>query len=65
MREVAGNKVIVMLNLSKHEQFAHLSVDNLPGYYKDIFADTQVELFDNHYFVLKPWEYRVFEFFTA
>ena len=65
MRELAGNKVVVVLNLSGQEQFAHLSVDNLPGYYNDFFTGKQVELYDNFYLSLEPWAYRIFEFYAG
>lgn len=61
MREVAGNKVVVVINLSSCAQFAHLSVDNLPGYYTDVFSGVRYELHDNHYLSPGPWEFRVFE----
>jgi glycosidase len=65
MRELAGNKVVVVLNLSGQEQFAHLSVDNLPGFYNDFFTGNQVELYDNFYLSLEPWTYRIFEFYAG
>lgn len=62
MRELAGNKVVAILNLSSYEQFAHLSAGNLPGYYTNVFTGEKTELFDNHYCKLNPWEYRLLEY---
>lgn len=65
MRELAGNKVVVVLNLSGQEQFAHLSVDNLPGFYNDLFTGNQVELYDSFYLNLEPWGYRIYEYYAG
>ncbi len=59
MREEGDSKVLVILNLSGSEQFAHLHDVSLQGVYVDIFSNDSYTIYDDYYFRLKPWEYIV------
>ncbi len=61
IREKGNSRVLVILNLSGHEQFAHLHDHRLEGYYSEIFTDEKYTIFDDYYFRLKPWGYLVLE----
>lgn len=59
MREEGDSKVLVILNLSESEQFAHLHDISLKGVYSEIFSDDTYTIYDDYYFRLQPWEYIV------
>ncbi len=59
MRKDDDCKILVILNLSGHEQFAHLHDSRLEGYYHEIFTNQSFKIYDDYYFRLKPWEYIV------
>lgn len=59
IRQRGESKVLVILNLTNNSQFAHLHDDRIEGYYVDIFNDDKYTIYDDYYFNLKPWEYKV------
>jgi len=59
IRQKGESKVLVVINLSGNDQFAHLHDERLQGYYSDIINDSKYTIYDDYYFNLKPWEYLV------
>lgn len=59
IRQKGESKVLVVINLSGNDQFAHLHDERLQGYYSDIINDAKYTIYDDYYFNLKPWEYLV------
>ncbi len=61
-REKDGQRVVVILNLSKKPKSFTLDVTPIAGDYTDLFAQKSVKLASsNQSFELKAWEYLVFE----
>ncbi len=61
IRQKGRYKVLVLLNLTGHDQFAHLNDSRLEGDYINIFTSDQYTIYDDYYFRLKPWGYKVLE----
>lgn len=59
-REKNGDKVIVVLNLSKQNRTATLNPDSdIPGAYTNLFGTSTVQVTRDMTLTLKPWEYLV------
>lgn len=65
LRIKGESKVLVLINLSNYDQFAHLHDSILEGCYKDAISDDKFCIYDDYYFTLKPWEYKVLELESA
>ena len=59
IRQKVNSKVLVVINLSGHNQFAHLNDLQLEGHYHEIFSDERFTIYDDYYFNLGPWGYKV------
>lgn len=59
IRQKGDSRILAVINLSGYEQFAHLHDGRLEGYYNDIFTNEKYTIFDDYYFSLKPWEYKI------
>lgn len=61
LREKAGRKVLVVLNLSANPQTATVN-GNFTGEAENVFAGKKEKLTDGQQFVLAPWGYAVYSF---
>jgi len=61
-REMNGNKVLVLLNLSPSNLSAQIASDLLVGTYTDLFSDQTVTFSANEQFDMAPWDYQVYHF---
>jgi len=61
LRESAGNKVLVVLNLSAEQVDFRFTGSGFQGKYKDVLTDMQVIMGDTPCFSLEAWGYRVWE----
>jgi len=61
IRESAGSKVLVILNLSPEQVDFRFTGHGFQGKYKDIITEMQVIMGDTPCFSLGAWEYRVWE----
>lgn len=59
IRQKGESRVLTVINLSHQHQFAHLHDPRLEGYYNDIFTNEKYTIFDDYYFSLAPWEYKI------
>ncbi len=59
IRQKGSRKVLVILNLTGHDQFAHLNDTRIEGYYNDLFSEEKFTVYDDYYFRLGPWGYKV------
>lgn len=59
IRQRGDSRILAVINLSGTDQYAHLHDTRLEGYYNDIFTDEKYTIFDDYYFNLKPWEYKI------
>lgn len=59
IREKADSKVICIINLTPYPQFAHLHDPRLEGYYNDMISVEKYTMYDDYYFHLNPWEYKI------
>ncbi len=59
VREKNGDKVVVILNLSKEEQAITLSGNDFAGDYTDIFMKQKKTVADGEKMTLAPWQYTV------
>jgi cyclomaltodextrinase / maltogenic alpha-amylase / neopullulanase len=59
IRQKGDSRLFAVINLSGHDQFVHLHDERLEGYYSDIITDEKYTIFDDYYFNLKPWEYKI------
>jgi glycosidase len=60
VREKNGDKVVVIINLSKEEQSFKLEDDQAVGEYTNLFTDEKVQLNSGDEISLAPWEYFVY-----
>lgn len=60
-RQKGEKRVLVIINLTGYNQFAHLHDAALQGCYKDVFTGEKYTMYDDYYFNLGPWEYKVLE----
>jgi len=61
IRQKGESKVLVVINLTGYDQFAHLNDILLEGHYHEIFSGEKCTIYDDYYFNLKPWGYKVFQ----
>jgi cyclomaltodextrinase / maltogenic alpha-amylase / neopullulanase len=59
-REMNGDKVFVLLNLSPSAIVADLSTDLINGTFTDLFSNQERTFTSTESFELAPWEYRVY-----
>lgn len=59
MREIEGNRVIGIFNLSAEKQSIEINDKRIYGTYSDYFSGKRYQI-NNHSFELNPWEYLVF-----
>ena len=59
VREVAGDRVIAIMNLSPYTIQAEYNTGIYAGTYRDYFADRSYELASQISEIMGPWEYRV------
>lgn len=59
IRQKGESKILVIINLSGHNQYAHLHDSRIEGYYSDIISGEKYTIFDDYYFNLNPWEYKI------
>lgn len=59
IRQKGDSKVLVVINLSGSNQFAHLNDLKLEGHYQEIFSSERFTIYDDYYFNLGPWGYKV------
>ncbi len=62
MREKAGHKVLVVLNLSNQPQQLTIKDKSIVGQPKDVFGSGMKKLNPQHVFSLEPWGYEVYEY---
>lgn len=60
VREKNGDKVVVIINLSKENQGITLQGDSYLGTYTEVFSDENITLEMESSMMLKPWDYRVY-----
>ncbi len=59
IRQKGDQRVLVILNLTDSVQFAHLNDNRIGGYYIDIFSEERYTIYDDYYFRLESWGYKV------
>lgn len=59
IRQKGESKILVIINLSGYNQYAHLHDPRIEGYYSDIISGEKYTIFDDYYFNLNPWEYKI------
>lgn len=59
IRKRGESKVLVIINLSYNDQYAHPHDELIQGNYTDLFTREKFTMFDDYFFKLKPWEYKV------
>lgn len=59
LRKRGDSRVLVIINLSYNDQYAHPHDDRMQGKYTDIFTREKYTIYDDYFFKLKPWEYKV------
>lgn len=59
-REKAGDRVVVLLNLSAEPQQITLQGDNFEGTYQEVFQEKEIKLEQGQSMELAPWEYLVY-----
>ncbi|HLO92161.1 MAG TPA: alpha-amylase family glycosyl hydrolase [Lentimicrobium sp.] len=59
IRQKGESRVFAVINLSGYHQFAHIHDNRIEGYYNDLFNDDKYTIFDDYYFTLGPWEYKI------
>jgi len=59
-REKDGDKIVVIINLSKEAQKFSINANEVNGEYKELFTGESMDLTEGIQFDLKPWEYLVF-----
>jgi cyclomaltodextrinase / maltogenic alpha-amylase / neopullulanase len=61
VREKEGNKVVVIINISKKPRTFMICTNIVDGKYKDVFSGQETELKKYSKMELAPWNYRVLE----
>ena len=60
LREKDGDRVFVILNLSREEQTVILEGSDFVGEYRNVFSEEEVILRENASLTLEPWDFGVF-----
>lgn len=61
IRKKGESKILVVINLTGYQQFAHLHDSRIEGFYREIISNDKFVLYDDYYFNLSPWGYVVLE----
>lgn len=59
IRQKGSHRVLVILNLTGYDQFAHLNDSRIEGNYSDVFTADKYTIYDDYYFRLSSWGYKV------
>ena len=62
IREKAGHKVLVILNLSNQPQRFTIKDKSVLGQALNVFGKNKVGLTSHHVYSLAPWDYEVYEY---